>query len=84
MHDLLDQLERMLGALARPDEGDVGSFPRRLRSDVFHLDLARDHLVPESGDDRRDARQAIRALVRDQNAQMLRLAMARSAAHVRV
>ncbi len=75
VHDLLDQLERMLGALAKANEGDVRPFPRRHCSDVLHLDLARDHLVPESGDDLRDDRQAIRALVRDQHAQMLGLTM---------
>src|SRR4051812_47626476 len=44
-------------------------------SDVLHLDLARDHFVPERGDDRWDERQAILALVRDQNAQVLSLAV---------
>jgi PAS domain-containing protein len=66
----------MLGALAQTDEGDVRPFPRRHRSDVLDLDLARDHLVPERGDDRRDERQTILALVRDQNTEMLGLAVA--------
>jgi len=66
----------MLGALAEADEGDVRPFPRRHCSDVIHLDLARDHFVPERGDDRRDEGQAILALVRDQNAQVLGLAVA--------
>jgi hypothetical protein len=60
-------------ALAETNEGDVRPLARRHRSDVLHLDLARDHLVPQSGDDRRDERQAILALVRDQHAQMLGL-----------
>jgi hypothetical protein len=42
----------MLGALAEANKGDVRPFPRRHCSDVLNLDLARDHLVPESGDDR--------------------------------
>ena len=75
VHDLLDQVERVLGALAEPDERDVGSLPRGHRADVLDLDLARDHLVPEGGDDRRDERQAILALVGDQHAQMLGLAV---------
>jgi hypothetical protein len=78
VHDLLDQVECMLGALAEANKGDVRPFPRRHCSDVLNLDLARDHLMPESGDDRRDESQAIRALVRDQNSQMLGLAIAQS------
>ena len=81
VHDLLDQVKRVLGALAEADEGDVRPLPRRHRSDVLHLDLARDHLVPERGDDRRDEGQAILALVRDQNAQMLGLAVAHLRLH---
>ena len=76
VHDLLDQVERMLGALAEADEGDVRPLARRHRSHVLHLDLAGDHFVPERGDDRRDEGQAILALVGDQNAQMLGLAVA--------
>jgi hypothetical protein len=66
----------MLGALAETDEGDVRPFPRRHRAHVFNLNLARDHLVPERGDDRGDERQAILALVRDQDTQVLGLARA--------
>ncbi|HVD42861.1 MAG TPA: hypothetical protein VNB58_04090 [Gaiellaceae bacterium] len=53
VHDPLDQVESVLGAFAETDEGDVRPFPRRHGSDVLHFDLARDHLVTESGDDRR-------------------------------
>ena len=74
----------MLGALTEADESDVRALARRHCSDVLDLDLARDHLMPESGDDRRDERQAIRALVRDQHAQMLGLTMTHSAPHPRV
>jgi hypothetical protein len=77
--DLLDQVERMLGALAQADDGDVRPLARRHCSDVVHLDLARDHVVPERGDNRRDEGQAILALVRDQNAHVLGLAVAHSA-----
>jgi hypothetical protein len=79
VHDLLDHLERVLGALAEADEGDVRPFPRRHCCDVLNLDLARDHLVPESGDDRRDERQPILALVRDEHAEMLGLTMTHAA-----
>ena len=75
VHDLLDQVESVLGAFAETDEGYVRPFPRRHGSDVLHFDLARDHLVPESGDDGRDESQAILALVRDQNTQMISLAV---------
>ena len=76
--DLLDQAERMLGALAQSDERDVGPFSRSHRPDVLDIDLASDHLMPEGGNDRRDQRQAIPPLVRDQNAQMFGLPIAHS------
>ena len=76
VHDLLDQVESVLGAFAKTDQGYVRSFPGRHSSDVLHFDLARDHFVTESGDDRRDEGQPILALVRDQNAQMLGFAVA--------
>src|SRR5687767_11624186 len=74
-HDLLDQAERVLRAVAEPDECNVGSFPRRHGTDVLHLDLARDDLMTESRNDRSHERQAILALVRDQDTQMLRFAV---------
>ena len=76
LDDLLDQAERMLGALAEADERDVRSLPRRDRPHVLDVDLTGDHLVPEAGDDRRDEGQPIRPFVRDQNAQMLGLPIA--------
>ncbi len=78
VHDLLDQVESVLGAFAETDEGYVRPFPRRYGSDVLHFDLSRDHLVTESGDDRRDDSQAILSLVRDQNTQMIGLAVTQS------
>jgi hypothetical protein len=65
-------------------DGDLNALAPRHCSDVLDLDFARDHLMPETGDDRRDERQAIRALVRDQHAQMLGLTMTHSAPHPRV
>ena len=70
------RLERVLGALAEPDERDVGPFAGGHGSDVRDLDLARDHLVPEGRDDRGDQSQTILALVGDQDAQMIGLAVA--------
>ena len=68
--------ERMLGALPESDERDVGSLPGGHGADVFDVDLARDHLVAKSDHDRRHQRQAVLALVCDQDAQMLGLAVA--------
>ena len=68
MHDLLDELERVLSAVAEADEGDVRTFARRHSSHVLDLALARDHLVPQGGDSLLDGCQAIRALVCDQDA----------------
>ena len=65
--DLLDQLERVLGALAETDERDVGMLARRHRPDLADLDLGSDHLVPEAGDDGRDVGETILALVGDEH-----------------
>ena len=48
--------------------------PWRSQADVRDVDLARDHLVAEPHDDRSDERQAVLALVGDQDAQMFGLA----------
>ena len=61
----------MVGALAEPDQRDIGTFSRRRRPDILDIDLASDHLMPETGDDPRDELQAIPSLVRDQNAEVL-------------
>ena len=63
--------ERVLGALAEPDERDVRSLSGGHGADVFDLDLARDHLVSERDHDRGDEREAVLALVGDQDAQMV-------------
>jgi hypothetical protein len=76
LDDLLDESERMLGAPAKPDEGDVGSLTRSHRTNLVDFDLACDHFVPKSSDDRHDERKAILTLVRDQNAEMLGFAIA--------
>jgi hypothetical protein len=57
----------MLGALSESDERDVGAFPRGDRADVLDVDLSRDDLVAERDDDRGDEREAVFALVGDQD-----------------
>jgi hypothetical protein len=70
-------------ALSESDERDVGSFPAGHGSDVFDFDLAGDDLVAERDDNRRYRREAVLALVGDQDAQMLGLAVSSSAAQAR-
>ena len=65
--DLLDQLQRMLRALAEADEGDVRVLPRCDRADLADLDLRGDHLVPQAGHDGRNGGKTILALVRDEH-----------------
>jgi hypothetical protein len=55
LHDLVDQSERMVGALPESDQRDIGPLPRGHRTDVFNVDFARDHLVPEFSRARSDA-----------------------------
>jgi hypothetical protein len=65
----------MLRAVAEADERDVGSLASGHGSHVLDLDLARDHLVAQRGHDRGDDGQAILALVRDEDPQMLGVAV---------
>ena len=58
----------MVGALAEPDEGDVWALDGGHRRDVLDVDLACDHLVTQSGNDRRNEREAVFPLVGDQDA----------------
>ena len=69
--DLVDQFECVLRALTEPDERDVGSLSCCHGGHVFDVDLAGDHLVSERDHGRRDEREAVLALVGDQDAQML-------------
>jgi len=59
--DLVDQIERVLGALAETDERDVGPLARGDRSDVLDFDLPCDYLVIEGDDRRGDERETVRA-----------------------
>ena len=71
MDDLRDQVERVLGAQPEPDQGDIGTLPRRHRADLSDVDLARDHLVAETGHDRGEQLEPVSPLVRDQDAKVL-------------
>ena len=70
-NDLVDQGECVLGALSEADERNIGALSGGRRADVLHIDLARDHLMPERDDDRSDERQPILALIRDKDTQVL-------------
>ncbi|HEV8565139.1 MAG TPA: hypothetical protein VGR41_09490 [Actinomycetota bacterium] len=76
LDDLLDQLERMGGAFPESDERDVGLLPGRHGADIGDVDLPSNHLVSKPSDDRRDERQAVLSLVRDENPEMVNLAVA--------
>jgi hypothetical protein len=74
-HDLVDQVERVLGVCSESDERDVGAFPGGHGAEVLDVDLTRDHLVAEGHHDRSDESEAIFALVGDQDAQVVGLAL---------
>src|SRR3954447_8542158 len=76
VHDLIDQGEGMLRALSETNQCDIGTLLGGYGSDVPDVDLARDYLMPERSDHRRDERQPILALVGYQHAEMLGLAVA--------
>ena len=78
LDDLLDQDERVLGALAETHQCDVRPLPGRHGPDLVDIDLARDHLVSERGDYRRNEGEPIAPFVGDQHAEMVCLASAHS------
>ena len=69
--DLRDLLERVLGALAEPDQRHVGALPRRHGRDVGDVDLAGDHLVTEAGHHLGEHLEPIGPLIRDQDAKVM-------------
>jgi hypothetical protein len=75
--DLRDQLERVLGVQPKTDEGDVRPLPGRDRADFLDVDLAGDHLVPETGHDLREEFESLAPLVGDQNAEVPGLVVGR-------
>ena len=60
----------MLGVQAESDQSDVGSLSRGYGPDFLHVDLARDHLVPEPCDDLGEQLEPLPPLVRDQDTQV--------------
>jgi hypothetical protein len=68
-HDLLDRFEGMLGTIPQANERNVGSLPDGHGGDISNVNLSRDDLVAQVHHDRRDERQAILPLIRDQNPQ---------------
>ena len=75
MHDLVDQVERVLGALAQADQRNVGSLPGGDRADVRYINLSSDHLMAKRDHDRRDERETVTPLVRDQHTKVAGLAV---------
>jgi hypothetical protein len=71
VNDLRDELERVLGAQPQPDQGDVGALPCSDGADRSDVDLARDHLMAQAGDDLCEQLEPVPPLVRDQNTEML-------------
>jgi len=61
--DLLDQLERVLGALAEPDERDVGMFLAGQLDDLLDVQFLPDDLVAERAGDLRDGLGPLGALL---------------------
>jgi hypothetical protein len=75
-HDLVDEVERMGGAFTESDERDVGALASGHGAHICCVDLSRDHLVAQRDHDRGDQRQAILALVGDEDAQVVGFAVA--------
>jgi len=67
--DLLDQFERVLGALAEPDERDVGMFLAGQLDDLLDVQFLPDDLVAERAGDLGDGLGPLGALVGDEYVQ---------------
>jgi hypothetical protein len=66
---LLDELERVFRTRTETDERNIRLFARSDRSNLADLDLRSNHLMPETGDKRRDVGQPVLPLVRDEHAE---------------
>lgn len=55
---------------AEPDQSDIGPFPGSNRADLLDVDLARDHLVPETGHDLGEELEPLSLFVGDQDAEV--------------
>jgi hypothetical protein len=73
--DLRDQLERVLGVQAETNKRDVRPLPGGHRADLLDVDLSRDHLVTEPGNDLGEQLKPLPLLIRDQDTQMADLVL---------
>jgi hypothetical protein len=69
-HDLADQIESMLRARPEPDERKIGLFSRGNDANLSDEDLARDHLVSETGDDLGQELEPVAPLVGDEDTEV--------------
>ena len=82
MDDLGDQVQGVLRAQPEPDQRDIGMFPGCGYRDFHDVDLAGDHVVSEPDHDLGKQLQPIASFVRDQDTQMLYVALERRVRHV--
>ena len=66
VNDLGDQFECVLRVQPEPDQRDVGLLSRGDLPDLAHVDLARDHLVPEAGHHLRKQLEPVAPFVRNE------------------
>jgi hypothetical protein len=69
--DLVDEIQRVLGAHSEPDECDVRPLAGSRGPDLADIHFSRNDLVAEGHEDRRDIGQAVGPFVRDQNPHVL-------------
>ena len=81
MDDLGDQVQGVLRAQPEPDQRDIGMFPGCGYRDFHDVDLAGDHVVSEPDHDLGKQLQPIASFVRDQDTQMLYVALERRVRH---
>ena len=71
--DATDVVECMLGAVAEPNQCDIGAFLARHLAYLVDVELSRDHRVPHPDDDTRHDLEPLGALVGDQDSEVLTL-----------
>ena len=69
-HDLPDQVESVRRIQPEPDECDVRPLSSGHGSNLLHVDLARDHLVPELCHDSRQELEPLAPLVGDEHSEV--------------
>lgn len=68
MHDLADQVERVLRTLSQPDESDIRTLPPCHLTNLTYLEFAGDHLVAERLDELSHELEPLGPLIGDQDA----------------